>query len=227
MNLLELRRVPAGTKKLLEPETSLPTRASQRNKGGRGGNLQPQPTLEEINKRREETNAAIEKENDELMKKRIELFSFFAQLCLPAVLPVKTWEKDHKQKKISDFVTATDEAFAMLLFENNSDVYLALGDSNKKTYKELKKVDKYKDVHTKYTSTNGKDVGWTEEGLERFELLVDETMLNRVSTDANAETYVDMDARFYDGIIKNTGGNPVFVLNTGSGRKRKRRKNEL
>ena len=139
MNLLELRRVPAGIKKLLEPEeTNVSTRSSGRNRNGRGSTLQSQPTLEEINKRREETNATIEKENDELMKKRIELFSFFAQLCLPAVLPVKTWEKDHKQKKISDFVTATDEAFAMLLFENNSDVYLALGESNKKTYKELK-----------------------------------------------------------------------------------------
>ena len=91
----------------------------------------------------------------------------------------------------------------------------------------VNQIDKYKDVHTKYTSTKGKDVGWTKEGLERFEHLVDETMLNRVSTNMNADTYVDMDGKFYDGIIKNTGDNPVFVLNTGSGRKGKRRKNEL
>ena len=87
----------------------------------------------------------------------------------------------------------------------------------------VKQIDKYKDVHTKYTSTNSNDVGWTKEGSN----LVDETMLNHVSTNTNADTYVDTDGMFYDGIIKNTGGNPVFVLNTGSGRKRKRRKNEL
>ena len=222
MELLELSRVNEGTKKLIELETSVPRSSGRGNRRG----VTP-PSLETINQVREETNAEIEKENAILLEDRIEMFSFFARLCLPAVIPVKTWDKDHKRKMISDFVTATDEAFAMILFENNSDIFLALGESNKKTYKELKQVDDYKDTHTKWTSVNGKDAGWTEDGLERFETLVDETMLNRVRTEANARTYVDMDRKFYEGFKKDSGVNPGFVLNAGSGRKRKRRKNEL
>ena len=76
MDLLELRRVPGGMKKLLEMEPT--QRSSARvTTATRSGSLQPQPTAGEIARVREEKNAEIEKENAVLMKTRFDLFSFF------------------------------------------------------------------------------------------------------------------------------------------------------
>ena len=223
IDLLELRRVPKGMKDLLVmepmPRTSLRTR--------RESGQPREPTAEEIGRSIEEKNADIERENAELMKKRFELFSFFVSLCLPAVLPVKAWEKDHKQKKISDFATATDEGFAMILFVNNSEIFLAMAEADKKTYKDLKQIEEYKDLQPKYTSHTGREVGWTEQGLEHFEELVEGTLLNRKSTDANDATYVDMDSKFFDSVQKRTGIRQEFVLSQPNARKRKRRFTEL
>ena len=161
------------------------------------------------------------------MKKRLELFSFFVKLCIPAVLPVKAWEKNHKQKKISRFATATDEGFAMILFENNSEIFLAMGESGKKTFKELKQLEKYEKLQPKYTACSGREVGWVEKGLERFEELVEATMVNRGSTETNNATYVDMDSKFYDDVRNHEGNGTVITLDAPKARKRKRRFTEL
>ena len=143
-------------------------------------------------------------------------------LCIPAVLPVKTWENIHKKKKISDFVTATDEAFAMLLFENNIEIFLKMAETGTKTLKELKTIDEHKDIQTKYTRDMGREVGWNDDGMERFEILIKETRDNRVKTDVNKATYVDMDQRFYKDIQStNMGELPEIVLNTPTVKKKK------
>jgi hypothetical protein len=111
MDLLELRQVPSGTRNILEMETA--PRIRTRKAGA--GRLQKEPTPRELARIREDQNAEIEKENTLLMKERFDLFSFFVTLCLPAVIPVKAWDKYHKQKKISEIATSTDEAFAMIL----------------------------------------------------------------------------------------------------------------
>ena len=226
MDLLELRRVPGGMRKLLEMEPT--QRSSARvTAATRSGSLQPQPTAEEIARVHEEKNTEIEKENSMLMKKRFELFSFFVSLCLPAVLPVKTWDNDHKQKKISDFATATDEGFAMILFVNNCKIFLAMAETDTKTYKELKQVEEYKNLTPKYTSHTGREVGWTEEGMEHFENIVKGTCENRLSTNDNDDTYVDMDSKYYDSVQKGNGNRNEFVLNPITARKKKRRFTEL
>ena len=221
IDLLELRRVPKGTKKLLvlEPTQKRSARSKKTTPG--------QPTAEELERRHEEKNVEINRENSLLMKKRLELFSFFVKLCIPAVLPVKAWEKNHKQKKISRFATATDEGFAMILFENNSEIFLAMGESGKKTFKELKQLEKYEKLQPKYTACSGREVGWVEKGLERFEELVEATMVNRGSTETNNATYVDMDSKFYDDVRNHEGNGTVITLNAPKARKRKRRFTEL
>ena len=226
MDLLELRRVPGGMKKLLEMEPT--QRSSARvTTATRSGSLQPQPTAEEIARVREEKNAEIEKENAVLMKTRFDLFSFFVSLCLPAVLPVKTWDNDRKQKKISDFATATDEGFAMILFVNNCKIFLAMAETDTKTHKELKQIEEYKKLAPRYTSNTGREVGWTEEGMEHFENIVKGTQQNRLSTNNNDDTYVDMDSKYYDSVQKGNGNRNEFVLNPLTTRKKKRRFTEL
>ena len=221
IDLLELRCVPKGTKKLLVLEPTQ-RQSSRKNRPTPG-----QPTAEELERRHEEKNVEINRENLLLMKKRLELFSFFVKLCIPAVLPVKAWEKNHKQKKISRFATATDEGFAMILFENNSEIFLAMGESGKKTFKELKQLEKYEKLQPKYTACSGREVGWVEKGLERFEELVEATMVNRGSTETNNATYVDMDSKFYDDVRNHEGNGTVITLNAPKARKRKRRFTEL
>ena len=213
--------MPKGTKKLLVLEPTQ-RQSSRKNRPTPG-----QPTAEELERRHEEKNVEINRENLLLMKKRLELFSFFVKLCIPAVLPVKAWEKNHKQKKISEFATATDEGFAMILFENNSEIFLAMGESGKKTFKELKQLEKYEKLQPKYTACSGREVGWVEKGLERFEELVEATMVNRGSTETNNATYVDMDSKFYDDVRNHEGNGTVITLNAPKARKRKRRFTEL
>jgi hypothetical protein len=70
MDLLELRRVPGGMRKLLEMEPT--QRSSARvTAATRSGSLQPQPTAEEIARVREEKNAEIEKENSMFNEEKI------------------------------------------------------------------------------------------------------------------------------------------------------------
>jgi len=227
MDLLELRQVPSGTRNILEMETA--PRIRTRKAGA--GRLQKEPTPRELARIHEDQNAEIEKENTLLMKERFDLFSFFVTLCLPAVIPVKAWDKYHKQKKISEIATSTDEAFAMILFVNNYDIFWAMCESDKKTYKEVKQIDKYKDLHPKYTAHNGREVGWTEEGMDHFERLVEGTMQNRQSTIEETgevnETFVNMDNKFYDSVQKKTTHGAELVLNPFTARKKKRRRTEL
>ena len=89
IDLLELRHVPKGTNKLLVLEPTQ-KRSARSNRPPPPG----QPTAEELERRHEEKNVEINRENSILMKKRLELFSFFVKLCIPAVLPVKAWEKN-------------------------------------------------------------------------------------------------------------------------------------
>ena len=63
--------------------------------------------------------------------------------------------------------------------------------------------------------------------MEHFEELVEGTLLNRKSTDANDATYVDMDSKFFDSVQKRTGIRQEFVLSQPNARKRKRRFTEL
>ena len=230
MDLLELRQVPRDTKDLVEIETAQRgTRTRGQSNGSRG--QQKEPTPGEIARLRADQNAEIEKENALLMKERFDLFSFFVTLCLPAVIPVKAWDKYHKQKKISEIATSTDEAFAMILFVNNYEIFVAMCESGKKTYKEVKQIDKYKDLYPKYTAHNGREVGWNEEGMEHFERLVEGTLQNRqpriIKTGEVNETYVDMDSKFYDSVQSKNANGAELVLNPFTVRKKKRRRTEL
>ena len=67
--------------------------------------------------------------------------------------------------------------------------------------------------------------------MERFEELVEAALINRKkSTEANDATYVDMDSKFYDSVLKgnnSVGNRNEFVLNPLAARKRKRRFTEL
>ena len=224
IDLMELRRVPQGTSEEIKYQPAPKQAPVTRKKKGPGRKtLQEPPTKKDIDRK----NAEINEKNALLMKNRVELFSFFVQICVSAVLSHSVWEKSHKKKKLSEFATATDESFAMILFENNAEIFKALGDSGIKTNTEMRAIDKYKNVLPRWTAGTGKNVGWDEEGMDRFEKLVRETIINRQSTDDNKKTYVDMDSKFYNMVKKDNTGGPVITLNAPKARKKKRRFTEL
>jgi hypothetical protein len=95
---------------------------------------------------------------------------------------------------ISEFVTVSDEAFALLLVENSWDVWMQMAEKARKgevigSAKSGIISDGGSGLLTKFT-TNGAHVrkhgGWSKEGLKRFVELVDE-----VQTDRNANNTAD------------------------------------
>ena len=141
-------------------------------------------------------NSDIQERNDKRIEDRYKLFRTFMKISMPSVRPVKSWNNDHSLKKISDFVTATDEAFAMILFENNIEVFMAMGENGVTRVRDIKDYMEENGIKAKYTQAGGSDVGWDEAGMERFELLIQETKRNRVLSDDNKLTFVDMDEKF-------------------------------
>ena len=101
-----------------------------------------------------------------------------------------------------------------------------MGETGKKTFKEVKQLNAHKNIQPKYTAPSGREVGWQEEGMERFELRLKETRDSRVSS----TTYVDMHVKFYNCVQSNNrerSDGVVITLNTPKAKKRKRRFTKL
>jgi hypothetical protein len=217
MDLLDLRCLPDDMEELVEEAEQNRTTRNNRSNG---------PTLEQIKAR----NSEIQKRNDKRIEDRYKLFRIFMEMCMPSVRPVKSWNNDRSLKKISDFITATDEAFAMILFENNIEVFMAMGENGVTRVRDIKDYMEENGIKAKYTQAGGSDVGWDEAGMERFELLIQETKKNRVLSDDNKLTFVDMDEKFYKDhrtVAQNGMDELEMTLNGPKRRKRKRRYTEL
>jgi hypothetical protein len=91
-------------------------------------------------------------------------YSMFCEQVLSHVVGREVWKKRCHTNAIEEFVTVSDEAFALFLLENSWDVWIAT--SAKET--EI--------PETRY-SQRGPGIkkygGWTEEGIERFNKLYD------------------------------------------------------
>jgi hypothetical protein len=107
------------------------------------------PSLEEIQELRESVVGWI----------------FLCNRLLPAVVGTTTWERRVAIQQVSEFTTVSDVAFCLLALENNWDYWQHVASvdptmNNRTTY-----------PATKWTSSpviGGKNTGWSEEGLHRF-----------------------------------------------------------
>jgi hypothetical protein len=149
-------------------------------------------THDDIVKRNEE----IRKRNEKREEDQFELFSFFAKLCLPCVGPKKMWEDKHRTKLLSSFITMTDEAFALIIFDNNIETFMALGLNKQKNVSAIRDYLDSNGITSKYTSAKGRDVGWSDEGMDRFEDSI--KAVGEARSNVANPNYRDMDSRFLE-----------------------------
>ena len=173
-------------------------------------------------------NARIAIRNKKKEFDQYELFAFFIRLCLPCVGPKKSWDDKHRVRLLSRFVTNTEEAFAILMFENNIDTFMALGLKRETRMTAIKEYLVDNNITPKYTTARGRDVGWSEEGMDRFEVLMSAVGVARIR-DNNPE-YRDMDVKFLEDSEQGSGSRgSVRIVLEGQRvtKKRKTRFSEL
>ena len=87
-----------------------------------------------------------------------------------AVMGSERWKKKHKLKKISEFVTVANEAFLLLVLENNEKRWRAefeIDKANKDAVKNLPDL-----VHMRNPLNLGQNLGWEEKGIKHCNELV-------------------------------------------------------
>ena len=93
-----------------------------------------------------------------------DVLAFIMMHCFKAPLMRQSWDLDSKLKCVSAFVTIYDEAIVYLMIENSLmmwDEMCARGVKSKDCERK-----------PKYTSSRGKNVGWSYEGMKRFNELI-------------------------------------------------------
>ena len=128
------------------------------------------PDLDEILKMREENNTAY--------------CLFFGEI-LSHVVGRSVWKEACRVQLVSDIATASAEAFALILLENSFDVWqeqaslqngvavAAIGDSST--------TDAARTKYTRHGPGTRKNMGWTTEGLDRFNDLAIQVQNNRIN----------------------------------------------
>jgi hypothetical protein len=89
----------------------------------------------------------------------MDLVNYFVTRCVSYSTGKRKWNKYSYQRPISDFVTYSDEAFAMMVIENNAEKWIAMHLNPK-----LKKHELPKAPYTEGVKGNK----WTMKGLLRF-----------------------------------------------------------
>ena len=92
----------------------------------------------------------------------MDLIYYWVTNCLSNSTGKRKWNKFCSERRMKDFITFSDEAFAMLAIENNAEKWR---DSVK--FPTLKKKDLPKALYTEGEEGNG----WSEAGLMRFIVL--------------------------------------------------------
>ena len=106
-----------------------------------------------------------------------EIFLTFVNICLVHFCSSMKWRYHAYNSVISDIFTESDEAFAMLLLENNA-----------KDYKQMVVLDRKltrKEAMPKYTkdpNMTEKFKGWSKNGIKRYNDLIKVVKRNRLTT---------------------------------------------
>jgi len=104
----------------------------------------------------------------------------YREMChsyLSKVVGHRAWVDNHTHRRLSAYCSVTDEAFMFLVLENNSEFW------HKKWMNKSKLDSEQEEEGTPlYTGTQkckGKNSGWSKEGSQRFNFLVDFVMAER------------------------------------------------
>ncbi len=133
---------------------------------------------------------------------------------LPPVYGKEIWNEVAGKTKLSNFVTASQEAFALLLYKNGYEAWSwMLSDSSSSS--EGDGIEVPKKPTFKYTSRSvnqamARNSGWTEEGLNAFDTLYGLVTKDR---EDNGEVFDDALLKYYEERNKKKG--EAFPLKKG------------
>jgi len=121
------------------------------------------------------------------MRKDEASYTKFCKIVLSSVVGKSGWKLNCGNKKLSEFVTISDEAFGLLLMHNSWEVWTNMG----RNAREGKPIGKAKregnkggmqGLMTRYTSNGAyvkKNQGWSDDGLDCFLDLVEKVKTDR------------------------------------------------
>jgi hypothetical protein len=135
----------------------------------------------------------------DLMRNDEESYMKFSEVVLSCVVGKSGWKLNCGTKKLSDFVSISDEAFGLLLMCNSWEVWRSMGENAREGRpigKAKREGDGGQGLMTKFTCNGAyvkKNQGWSDKGLDCFLDLVEKVEEDRKQDGlkANCDSFED------------------------------------
>lgn len=114
-------------------------------------------------------------------------YTMFVTSIVPVVVGRYEWKQKAHKVHYSTFVTPSDEAFGMLLVENNYEAWVEIAQTGDKGDKKPK--------YTKHAMNSGRYGGWSTQGIRRYNELI-----RIVKEDRRKDKQLRMNDRFEEHI---------------------------
>ena len=108
---------------------------------------------------------------------------WFVSHIAPNIVGKTKWKDDVKSKLISEILSPTDEAYGILVLENKYKywMYNYNVEVGREHITSPKKTPKFTTSKSRTENGKGRYEGWTEEGINQYNVLVKRARMNRLS----------------------------------------------
>ena len=138
----------------------------------------------------------------------------YVEVCFTPVILKETFKRNKKNVRLGEYLTVYDEAFALVVMENNLEAWIAEGLNWGVKTKEMEDLKKYYNKgSTKSRSVGGMKRKWSVKGKKRFNEIVEVLEKQRNETESKEkeewlkEIWCGGDGEGTDAIFLNGDGN--------------------
>ena len=148
------------------------------------------------------------------------MYYMFVDTCVSNMMPKKYWKENHMTKKLSDFLTISNEAFAMLILENIAPVLAS--------HFRIRNGEVIKTSTTRYTKRDkdesGKMKGWRMTSIKRYNSLIEDVIMRRGIKALKENLEIELQNRYVSKVSEeeNLESNLETENNNSKNKKRKR-----
>jgi hypothetical protein len=129
------------------------------------------------------------------MRKDTKQYIQFVTRMLPPVYGKEIWNEVAVKTRLSDFVTASQEAFALLLYKNGYEAWSWMSDSSSSSDGDGAEKPGFKYTSRSKNRVTGRNSGWTVEGLTAFNTLYALVTKDR---EDNGQAFDDALLKYYE-----------------------------
>ena len=141
-----------------------------------------------MHKRMQDADGRMPQAQDYMLRHQCTAYNTFFDVFVKRVVGVRKFERHATKHLLSEFVTVTDEAFALLVYENQEDRWRIMAeDSTRKLVKEAKYTDGGGGKDLPMSGKTRKGKGWSSSGMQRFNELCLEIHKERTSVKARSK----------------------------------------